>query len=782
MDIANMLSKLDALLHSCKLEEAEQLLKASLKEAQQQGDTDAQKTIYNEMMGYYRDCGKFPEALESAVKARELFESNGETDTLEYGTTMLNCANVYRAAGRFAQAFAAYEIVKQCYDRHLAADDTRVASLWNNMALLYQETEQYTDACTCLERALELVRKAGDTTKTAISCTNLAMSLLRLRQTEQALERLREADAILSGKTPSDFHYSAVLAGFGDACYQKGQYAAAAEWYEKALPEIELHMGKNNFYTIVTENLEKAYDAAEMSRPVLTGLELSKRFFEAFGRSVLERQFAAELPRLAVGLVGEGSECLGYDDAISHDHDFGAGFCIWVPDDMPEDVIQRLQAAYDALPCSYYGITRVSTTEAEGRVGVCRLSAFYQRILGIPHIPQTEQEWLSVEEPMLRVLCSGILFFDNFGQMTKDRKMLEMGYPKEVRCRRLAQALGRMAQCGQYNYSRMRQRGDTVTAQLYVAEFCKAAMQALHLIRWVYAPYEKWLLRSTKELCSGEILAEEAEQLLLFPTRGGAAWQAKTDSVCAGIERICSKMEQEVRKMKEYTIPEQEKNPYLGETAKALAEQAEKIEQHNRTVERITRLEFETFDTVQSMGGRAACQDDWETFSIMRRSQYRPWPEELLSAWTAYFAEEAEKGHNLITEKYARMMESTDPQIYAGFRNQLPELTEEFVQLREAIIAIQIPWMEEFAAKYPCLASRARTIHTKDDSEYETSYETYLRGELSVYPFSILYEYGRWIVSLYHAGKNLSRMTMEETVHAYGYATLEEAEEKGCCP
>ena len=51
MDIANMLSKLDALLHSCKLEEAEQLLKASLKEAQQQGDTDAQKTIYNEMMG-----------------------------------------------------------------------------------------------------------------------------------------------------------------------------------------------------------------------------------------------------------------------------------------------------------------------------------------------------------------------------------------------------------------------------------------------------------------------------------------------------------------------------------------------------------------------------------------------------------------------------------------------------------------------------------------------------------------------------------------------------------
>lgn len=217
--------------------------------------------------------------------------------------------------------------------------------------------------------------------------------------------------------------------------------------------------------------------------------------------------------------------------------------------------------------------------------------------------------------------------------------------------------------------------------------------------------------------------------------------------------------------------------PFLADTAKTLAAQAAALEKHRATVEQLAELEFRTFDKVQGIGGRAACQDDWETFSIMRRSQYLPWEEELLEQWLAAFTAAVQAGRNSIMEKYARMMESTDPQLYAGFADQLPELSPEFVQLREAVIAIQIPWMEEFAAKYPHLGSRARAIHTAEDSTAQTSYETYLRGELSVYPFEVLYGYGRWVVSLYQSGKNLACMTMAETVRAYGYASLEAAEQ-----
>lgn len=382
MQIQQTLSRLDDLLHQCRLDEAETLLTQAVAQAQAEADTDSEKLLRNEQIGFYRDCGKFPAALETAAAARALFEQTGETDTISYATTLLNCANAYRAAGNYADAFAAYETVQSLYARLLPPDDGRVASLWNNLALLYQETEQWEQACTCLKQALELVQHDPDPTRTGISAANLAVSLLRLHRTAEALRYLQQAEKILIGKTPSDFHASAVYAGFGDAYYQLGEYARAADAYEKALPEIELHMGRNNFYEIVSENLKQTYARLGGGRPEERGLRLCERYYIAFGKPMLERNFGAVLPRLAIGLAGEGSECLGYDDALSRDHDFGAGFCIWVPDDLPEETVRQLRNAYAVLPKSYCGVSRVAMPEADGRVGVCRQSAFFRRLLG----------------------------------------------------------------------------------------------------------------------------------------------------------------------------------------------------------------------------------------------------------------------------------------------------------------------------------------------------------------------------------------------------------------
>ena len=86
--------------------------------------------------------------------------------------------------------------------------------------------------------------------------------------------------------------------------------------------------------------------------------------------------------------------------------------------------------------------------------------------------------------------------------------------------------------------------------------------------------------------------------------------------------------------------------------------------------------------------------------------------------------------------------------------------------------------MEKFAAAYPYLAGRGRVIHSSEDTEGNTSYETYLRGEVSTYSDKMLLLYLLFVLDLYKKGKNLSELIMRFTTAMYGYASLEAAEKK----
>ena len=73
----------------------------------------------------------------------------------------------------------------------------------------------------------------------------------------------------------------------------------------------------------------------------MKGIEVSNRYFEQFGMPMLEKEFGELLPYLACGIAGGGSECFGFDDGVSLDHEFEAGFCIFLPG---EDVVDRRAA------------------------------------------------------------------------------------------------------------------------------------------------------------------------------------------------------------------------------------------------------------------------------------------------------------------------------------------------------------------------------------------------------------------------------------------------------
>ena len=248
----------------------------------------------------------------------------------------------------------------------------------------------------------------------------------------------------------------------------------------------------------------------------MKGLELSERFYEAYGKPMLSEQFSNVLPHLAAGLFGSGSECGGFDDAVSTDHDFEPGFCIFLPG---EDVIDRrtaflLERAYAKLPNEYMGYTRSAVAPVGGaRHGVLRTAEFFQNIVGAPDGILTISKWLTVPEHALFEATNGKLFYDGSGEVTKIRGALAH-WPEDIRKKKLAGNLLLMAQSGQYNYRRCLKHGETGAAQLAAGTFVNAMMRTVFLLNDAYMPYYKWSFRAMRALPNLSLLAETAEYLI----------------------------------------------------------------------------------------------------------------------------------------------------------------------------------------------------------------------------------------------------------------------------
>ena len=142
----------------------------------------------------------------------------------------------------------------------------------------------------------------------------------------------------------------------------------------------------------------------------MQGLELSRGYFETYGMPMLKEQFPALLSHLAAGLCGSGSECLGYDDEHSHDHDFEPGFVLFLPG---EDVIDRrtaflLERSYAKLPKEYMGISRSLMAPAGGpRLGVIRTADFFSARTGSPDGSLTDAQWMQLPQQSLLEATNG---------------------------------------------------------------------------------------------------------------------------------------------------------------------------------------------------------------------------------------------------------------------------------------------------------------------------------------------------------------------------------------
>ena len=197
----------------------------------------------------------------------------------------------------------------------------------------------------------------------------------------------------------------------------------------------------------------------------------------------------------------------------------------------------------------------------------------------------------------------------------------------------------------------------------------------------------------------------------------------------------------------------------------------------DETIARIIEIEWDMFQHVNNIGGRASCQDNKRTFVIMRQSQFENWTDELLHAYLVYIVKAEAEGRNLIAEKYGRMMKYTAPKYYEEqIKPYVPALSEKAEQTIDDIIAIVVPWEVEFAKKYPKLGGASRPTTSEGDASGFTSVETYLRGELETYSEELLDMYLDYMNELKTEGKSISVMNRAATARLYGYDSIEAAE------
>ena len=270
----------------------------------------------------------------------------------------------------------------------------------------------------------------------------------------------------------------------------------------------------------------------------MSGLELSRALYEELLRPRLEAETPELLPLLAAGLVGEGSECFGFDDGQSRDHDWGASLCLWLPDDAPEAAFQTLEALLAALPERFRGVPL--RLHARGRTGVFRVGQFYRGLIGRADAPETAAEWLAVPEPSLAAATNGAVFYDGAGAFSAVRGRLLAYYPEDARRCLLAQSAALAGQTGQYNYARCLLRGEKAAAQLIRGRFLENAAALVFLLNRRYRPFYKWSFRALRALpLLGAETDADAQALAALPDGPEAA---------EVFERISARIIEELRR------------------------------------------------------------------------------------------------------------------------------------------------------------------------------------------------------------------------------------------
>jgi hypothetical protein len=249
--------------------------------------------------------------------------------------------------------------------------------------------------------------------------------------------------------------------------------------------------------------------------PAIQGAELSRRFYDEVVGPWLAREFPG-LPH-AAALIGYGSELLGFDDAMSQDHNFGPRVIVLVTPTDFDAWSARLVAAFGAVappvflghPMGFHNRPHPSPHRGGALGGdrhgleVWTLEEATHFWLGGPE-PADSFAWLGLAEQRLLALTAGAVFHDDDGRITALRARLAW-FPRDVWLYKLACQWRRIAE-EQAFVGRTGLVGDELGSRVIAARLARDVMRLAFLIERRYAPYPKWFGSGFAQLpCAAEL-------------------------------------------------------------------------------------------------------------------------------------------------------------------------------------------------------------------------------------------------------------------------------------
>ncbi len=280
------------------------------------------------------------------------------------------------------------------------------------------------------------------------------------------------------------------------------------------------------------------------------GLDLSESYYREAVKPALQTHFPSM--QISAGLLGDGSEILGFDTEMSQDHDWGPRVMLFLSgSDYETSSKQVALMLQEELPASFHGFSTQFVTpnqiveiraenqssdthtaspsvaashsveashpvEAGHSVEVLTVQKFFWQHIEFELSKQIEPaDWLTFPEQKLATIVGGRLFEDRIGvQAIRDRFAY---YPRDVWLYLLACQWTRIEQ-EEHLMGRAGYAGDELGSAIIAARLVRDLMRLCFLMEKRYAPYPKWFGTAFARLQSASTLAPVFRHILASST------------------------------------------------------------------------------------------------------------------------------------------------------------------------------------------------------------------------------------------------------------------------